>query len=531
MSYKIKKLLLIADYGKNDLAFAEVKQRLYELAAEKQERLHIDTVSVDPFNTGQTAALVAQAAKDGKYDIIYHNTAPRKDASRARVDNDGEGLYFARYQSDAGQSVDIVGVNSGDHHSINTFALLDKHKLQSPKDDLAPGVYKTKSPTTGSQFRSRDVFPPFVLNTVAADQVLPERFYPPEPKNVDNAVSFLKKQAVELLQDAYATQLAQHGDSNTAYVTVIGTRRSAGAELSQTAALLPGAEVDALPLKQKKKPTQPDKHNASSTLDWIEASFLAAELALNSTAGKKRTIVAQPYSDTPLDTAPNLYVAKLDNGATIVTENLETLYFARDRIKDVSRYGQKDRAIALDKDGELQVTGKAEATVAHTQTALQEQPQLIIPKIRDALAAVKLPHAVTPVYSDGYGNIKLAVAHKDLLASLKVENRPGEKNVATVAINGIESDAIVAGGSFAVKDGELALSKGSSGWAAGPGDADKQFLAEVFLRGGNASRAFDRPRPGAQVHITHARTLTEEPGKVVKANAKLVEAHSIAIGG
>ena len=78
MSKRYQKILLVGDYGTSgDLAFNEVKQKLYELAAKKRIDIRIDTVGVDPFDTAMTAAVVAQAAEDGKYDVIYHNTAPR----------------------------------------------------------------------------------------------------------------------------------------------------------------------------------------------------------------------------------------------------------------------------------------------------------------------------------------------------------------------------------------------------------------------------------------------------------------------
>src|SRR4051812_8839842 len=107
-----KKMLLVADYGHEDLAFKEVQERLYELARKAGQKIQVDIVSVGPFHTADTAAVVAQAAHDGKYDIIYHNTAPRKDLAKARANNDGEGIGYARYRAAGGKEVQIVGVIS-----------------------------------------------------------------------------------------------------------------------------------------------------------------------------------------------------------------------------------------------------------------------------------------------------------------------------------------------------------------------------------------------------------------------------------
>ena len=69
----------------------------------------------------------------------------------------------------------------------------------------------------------------------------------------------------------------------------------------------------------------------------------------------------------------------------------------------------------------------------------------------------------------------------------------------TVEINGVERVARVSDGTFAVQHGELAFAPGSSGWETKEGDIR---WMELFLRGGNAWEAFQRPAVGAEIHVT-----------------------------
>lgn len=452
-----KKVLLVADYGKNDLAFKEVTQVLYHLAQKAGLNITVDIVSVDPFNTAQTAAVVAQAAESGRYDMIYHNTAPRKDIKKARHNNDGEGIIFADYKGTR-QNTLIVGVNSGNADTVNTSALL-------PAERIPGGVQLINCDTKGSQFRSRDVFPPHVIAALTGEIELKDPADIPQPS--DKAlVRAANEQAKQLLDDAYAHQLSRHGDASKRYVTVISRDSGAEALLRDVAGHHPGAEVDLLPLK-------------STQNQWIEAGFAAAQLALNSKDGAQRTVVILPGENDTLGDAPRLYEAVLDNGATLITSDLRTLTFARNRI----------------------VESRSSFTLAEL----------------DGVA--KLPADITPAYTDGYGNIKLAIRHDDLLEKLGYSDHPvgeGERGVTAVRVNNHEKEAYVgnpnARGSFAVQDGEFALSSGSSGWAASASDTDKAFFAEIFLRGGNASQALGIPQPGDAISIQRKRNQSISPG-------------------
>ena len=146
----------IADYGVqtgyDDLAFSEVCLRLTgEFAARTLDFPLIKSLSVNPFNTIETGFVVAQLAFNsllGEQHIVYHNTAPRKDALAGRIDNEGEFLAVAELPN----KVRIIGVFGG-----YTFSFLK---------GVCP-VYKVKCARAGSQFRSRDVFPPCVASLAA----------------------------------------------------------------------------------------------------------------------------------------------------------------------------------------------------------------------------------------------------------------------------------------------------------------------------------------------------------------------------
>ena len=141
----------IADYGavtgNDDLAFSEVNVKLAEeFLKQSLDFPMIKNLSVRPFNTVETGFAVAQLAYNsrlGKRHIVYHNTAPRKDKLDARLNNAGEFLAVAELPN----GVRVIGVFGG-----YTFAF-----IKSP-------IYRVKCADAGSQFRSRDVFPPCVAS-------------------------------------------------------------------------------------------------------------------------------------------------------------------------------------------------------------------------------------------------------------------------------------------------------------------------------------------------------------------------------
>jgi hypothetical protein len=134
---------IIADYGSaDDMAFAEVRQALrYEM---RDKIAHMEASSVPCFDTVATGFKLGQLAINhrlGDRQLFYVNTAPRRDTSKARENNAGEGLAYAKLKN----GVQIVAVNSG-------------HSLSFIKDH-AETIRLINCSAEGSQFRSRDVFP------------------------------------------------------------------------------------------------------------------------------------------------------------------------------------------------------------------------------------------------------------------------------------------------------------------------------------------------------------------------------------
>lgn len=131
---------LIADYGIGDPAFAEVKQQL--LIGIPQAQIH--EISVPPFSTLATGFWIAQLGLNSgpEQRLIYHNCAPRQDDPEARRDNEGEGLTYVLLPN----GVKVVGVNAG-----HTLSFIKNHARE---------LYTVNVSRGGSQFRSRDVFPP-----------------------------------------------------------------------------------------------------------------------------------------------------------------------------------------------------------------------------------------------------------------------------------------------------------------------------------------------------------------------------------
>jgi S-adenosylmethionine hydrolase len=140
---------VIADYGTGDPAFAEVAQRLLLARPEAQ----IQLLSVPPFSTLATGFWIAQLGLNpgpaGR--LIYHNCAPRQDDPEARRNNEGEGLSYALLPN----GVKVVGVDAG-----HTLSFIKDHAQVLQSVNVSRG---------GSQFRSRDVFPPAAIALLQDD--------------------------------------------------------------------------------------------------------------------------------------------------------------------------------------------------------------------------------------------------------------------------------------------------------------------------------------------------------------------------
>lgn len=143
---------VIADYGHlHDLAFAEVTQKLYtELGCTARIRSY----SVPPFDTVATGFVLAQLAVNSKLGTsqkFYVNTAPRKDDLKPRVKNSGEGFAYVKLKN----GIEIAAVNSG--YSLSFLK------------DAAEEIREINCAKEGSQFRSRDVFPPAFAKVARGD--------------------------------------------------------------------------------------------------------------------------------------------------------------------------------------------------------------------------------------------------------------------------------------------------------------------------------------------------------------------------
>ena len=112
-------------------------------------------------------------------------------------------------------------------------------------------------------------------------------------------------------------------------------------------------------------------------------------------------------------------------------------------------------------------------------------------------------------YVDGFGNIKLTAgrlllpAGEEVTVSLQV---PYEKDNGMLGHQVVEHPAVIAHDSFAVSEGQLAYSMGSSSLCGSP-------AAELFLRGGSA----------AKLYGLHPRHLTDEMTMTIRHNGDVVQ--------
>lgn len=165
---------LICDYGPGDMAWAEVTAAFMGCLP---DGWHLHCTTVPPFDTISTGFIVNQIclAKPPLRPenlMVFANTAPRKDNLKARENNEGEGLLYARLKN----GVQLVAVNSGFSMSI-------------VKDEIEE-LWSTTAEDGGSQFRSRDFFPSVVGSILKGEkkdlvhQLKPGEVIPNPPSNV-----------------------------------------------------------------------------------------------------------------------------------------------------------------------------------------------------------------------------------------------------------------------------------------------------------------------------------------------------------
>lgn len=139
-------LHIVADYKAGDLAFSEVSSALQRhLPAAVSQQV----TSVGSFETVATGFVLAQLGLQREElrapdTFLFANCAPRRDRATPRRDNEGEWLLYGKLSN----GVPFAVVNSG-------------YSLSFMRDEIAE-LWSVNIPEGGSQFRSRDLFPPIV---------------------------------------------------------------------------------------------------------------------------------------------------------------------------------------------------------------------------------------------------------------------------------------------------------------------------------------------------------------------------------
>ncbi len=136
-------LLLVADYGSDSLATAEVL-----LAIQQHARVHFAhfTVASHTFNTIHTGFLASQLSHDlspreASQTVLFLNTDPRTHNKNTLANAEGEPLFLAELRNGAV----VISPNAG-------------HSLSFLKREIIK-LFEAVVPAEGSQFRSRDFFP------------------------------------------------------------------------------------------------------------------------------------------------------------------------------------------------------------------------------------------------------------------------------------------------------------------------------------------------------------------------------------
>lgn len=219
----------------------------------------------------------------------------------------------------------------------------------------------------------------------------------------------------------------------------------------------------------------------------LAAGFCIAQLGLN--AAPAGTIIyhnVAPREDEASERVENagerLAVARLPTGVRVIGVNAGYTYaFIRAAAAELNW-------AAVPADGSQfrsrDLFPQAAAAIALGEPGALGEPlkQAEVPQIpRNQIA-----------YVDGYGNLKTTIGHDAKIP-------PSGTNMH-IRIGGVEQEAVVSDGSFAVRPGQLAFAPGSSGWRAEQGGEVRWM--ELFLRGGNAWDAFGRPPIGSRIQVS-----------------------------
>lgn len=152
------RVVTIGDYGRSELASLEVQDRIEaEFDANGLDIKSYAYYAVQAFNTiaaGFSLAQLALTTRQPERKVFFVNVAPRDDNAKPRVNNEGEGFVYVKLYN----GVEIFAVNSGHTLSFVKDAAVEMREINVRRE--------------GSQFRSRDIFPPAMAAILAGDETL-----------------------------------------------------------------------------------------------------------------------------------------------------------------------------------------------------------------------------------------------------------------------------------------------------------------------------------------------------------------------
>lgn len=218
----------------------------------------------------------------------------------------------------------------------------------------------------------------------------------------------------------------------------------------------------------------------------IAAGFCIAQLGLNEAPAGTLIYhnVAPREDDTQARTGnagERLVFARLPSGVRVMGVNAGYAFsFVRDAAVEL-RWAAVPAAGSQFRSRDLFPQAAAAIALGQPDALGEEIARMDIPPIPENCIA----------YIDGYGNLKTTVRQGSREAQVG--------QTISVGIGSVERVAIASDGSFAVEPGQLAFAPGSSGWSEGQ-DQETRWM-ELFLRGGNAWEAFNRPAIGDPIYI------------------------------
>lgn len=171
-------ICVIADYGVGDPAFVEVNTRLRSGGGRLIRS--IDNLSVPSFSTLSTGFWIRQIGIENGYPglAIFSNTAPRGTEESITWEGDErQRLLYGRLTN----GVPVFAISSGYNWSFI------KGELKEFRD--------IKIPNSGSQFRSRDIYPDAVIRVLSGDtSILGKELNPDKiPEVPINRIAFIDR--------------------------------------------------------------------------------------------------------------------------------------------------------------------------------------------------------------------------------------------------------------------------------------------------------------------------------------------------